>query len=405
MLYSTDGLTSFASTSFNLEYIDCKVYTETGQVYLIQNVDSYGWFTIKNLANQQNTGPRYNSSLDRWTTSRVLVPSDGIICTVDWEMYDTLFDLGLMRERSPRNGSGVVALEWIFSANSGKKSIKADGGIKWNMSGSFRNARGGYQQGYFFPATYTGEYTPTKIQGAGVFDHLMSEANQAAAPYWVTGTADNDSNFAATDHTILIMTSSNFNEAYGTGYYQGDVPYLPGTSQYFPGNVEPATTAFDPIENPLEIIEGDEIRFANNENFTYRVLDVFAPQENIGSDSKGYLKLKLDRAVDTSINKDFFLVRRRVVNPNSLYLDTPFPYGILSSGSISQVIMNTGSNGSSGFGLSGSIDGTGEYTGSVSNLELASTPGILFPDFPTEYLIQSASSIVNDLISKGIIDS
>ena len=67
--------------------------------------------------------------------------------------------------------------------------------------------------------------------------------------------------------------------------------------------------------------------------------------------------------------------------------------------------MNTGSNGSSGFGLSGSIDGTGEYTGSVSNLELASTPGILFPDFPTEYLIQSASSIVNDLISKGIIDS
>ena len=405
MLYSADGLTSFASTSFNLEYIDCKVYTETGQVYLIQNVDSYGWFTIKNLANQQNTGPRYNSSLDRWTTSRVLVPSDGIICTVAWEMYDTLFDLGLMRERSPRNGSGVVALEWIFSANSGKKSIKADGGIKWNMSGSFRNARGGYQQGYFFPATYTGEYTPTKIQGAGVFDHLMSEANQAAAPYWVTGTADNDSNFAATDHTILIMTSSNFNEAYGTGYYQGDVPYLPGTSQYFPGNVEPATTAFDPIENPLEIIEGDEIRFANNENFTYRVLDVFAPQENIGSDSKGYLKLKLDRAVDTSINKDFFLVRRRVVNPNSLYLDTPFPYGILSSGSISQVIMNTGSNGSSGFGLSGSIDGTGEYTGSVSNLELASTPGILFPDFPTEYLIQSASSIVNDLISKGIIDS
>ena len=407
MLYSTDGSTNFESKSFNLEYIDCKVYTETGQVYLIKNVDSYGWFKIVNLANQQNTGPRYNSSLDRWTTSRVLVPSEGIICTAAWEMYDTLFDLGLMRERRPKNGSGVLALEWIFSANSGKKSIKVDGGIKWNMSGSFRNARGGYQQGYFFPATYTGEYTPTKIQGAGVFDHLLSEANQAAAPYWVTGSAANDSAFGtSTDLSILIMTSSNFNEAYGTGYYQGDVPYEPGTSQYFPGNVEPKTTAFDKIENPLEIIEGDEIRFANNENFTYRVLDVFSPQENIGTDNKGYLKLKLDRAVDTSINKDFFLVRRRVVNPNSLYLDTPFPYGILSSGSISQVIMNTGSN---NFGLSGSIstgsEGTGNYTGSISNLELATTPGILFPDFPTEYLIQSASIIVNDLISKGIIDS
>ena len=368
---------------------------------MIKNVDSYGWFKIVNLTNQQNTGPRYNSSLDRWTTSRVLVPSEGIVCTVAFAMFETLFDLGLMRERRPKNGSGVVALEWIFSANSGKKSIKVNGGIKWNMKGAFRNAKVEHQQGFFFPATYTGEYTPTKIQGAGVFDHLLSEANQAAAPYWVTATAANDSAFTSTDLSILIMQSPNFNEAYGTGYYQGDVPYLPGTSQYFPGNVEPKTTAFDPIENPLEIIVGDEIRFANNENFTYRVLDVFSPQENVVG-TNGRLKLKLDREVDTSVNKDFFLVRRRVVNPNSLYLDTPFPYGILSSGSISQVIMNTGSN---SFGLSGSIDGTGNYTGSISNLELATTPGILFPDFPTEYLIQSASIIVNDLISKGIIDS
>ena len=402
MFYRKEVAITFLSSTFNLEYIDCKVYTETGQVYLIKNVDSYGWFKIVNLANQQNTGPRYNSSLDRWTTSRVLVPDEGIVCTVAFEMYDTLFDLGLMRERRPKNGSGVIALEWIFSANSGPRSIKADGGIKWNMKGTFRNAKVGQQQGFFFPAAYTGEYTPTKIQGAGVFDHLMSEPNQAAAPYWVTGGQANDSAFTSLDLSIIVMQSPNFNDSYGTSYYQGDVPYLPGTSQYFPGNVEPKTTAFDPIENPLEIIIGDEIRFANNENFTYRVLNVFPPQENIGTDSKGRVKLKLDRDVDGSINKDFFIVRRKVVNPNSLYLDTPFPYGILSSGSISQVIVNTGSN---SFGLSGNIDTDGNYTASISNLESSTTPGILFPDFPTEYLIQSASIIVNDLISKGIIDS
>ena len=195
------------------------------------------------------------------------------------------------------------------------------------------------------------------------------------------------------------MQSPNFNEAYGTGFIQGDLPYQPGPSQYFPGNIEPKTTAFDPIVDALEFEEGDEIRFGNNENFTYRVLEVFAPQENGGK-----VKLRLNKAVDTEINKDFFLVRRRVVNPNSLYLDTPFPYGILSSGSISQVILSTGSQAISG-SFTGPVDENGLYTGSVSDLELATTPGILFPDFPTKYLIQSASSIVNDLISKGIIDS
>ena len=55
--------------------------------------------------------------------------------------------------------------------------------------------------------------------------------------------------------------------------------------------------------------------------------------------------------------------------------------------------------------LSGSIDNQGNYTASYSDLETLSTPGILYPDFPTEYLIQSASLIVNTLISKGIIES
>ncbi len=378
---------------FNLEYIDCKVYTETGQVYLIKNVDEYGWFKYQNLENNQNLGPRYNPNLDRWKTSRVRVPEEGLIMTAEWEMFETLFDLGLMRERYPKGGSGVIALEWIFSANSGRQSIKAGNELNWSFSGEFKVTSNGWKQGYFFPNSYTGAYTPTKIQGAGVSDHLLSEANIAVAPFWQFSASATEPD----DYSFVEMVSTNFNEAYGTGFYQGDIPYLPGTSQYFPGNVEPKTTAFDPIENPLEFQENDEIRFGNNENFTYRVLEVFAPQEN-----NGKVKLRLDKAVDTSINKDFFLVRRKIVNPNSLYLDTPFPYGILSSGSISQVIMNTGSN---SLTLDGNIDSNGNYTGSVSDLELATTPGILFPDFPTEYLIKSASMIVNDLISKGIIES
>ncbi len=48
---------------------------------------------------------------------------------------------------------------------------------------------------------------------------------------------------------------------------------------------------------------------------------------------------------------------------------------------------------------------SGSLSSSFSELEITNTPGILYPDFPTEYLIQSASMIVNDLITKGIIES
>jgi hypothetical protein len=85
-------------------------------------------------------------------------------------------------------------------------------------------------------------------------------------------------------------------------------------------------------------------------------------------------------------------------------LDLNFPYGILSSGSISKIIKSTGSFGLTGSFTSGS-DSSGLYTASLSNIETLATPGILYPDFPTEYLIQSASVIVNDLISKGVIES
>ena len=388
---------------FNLESIDCKVYTDSGQVFLIEDVDDYGWFTYQNIPVTQIQKQKRKRSwfLNKWKYTKINVPGGGIICQVDWEMFETLFDLGLMRKRKPKNGEGVLALEWIIKANSGRYEIKSGDRISWKIEGEFKNASRKYQQGLFFPIDYSGKYTPAIIQGQGTYDHLLAEANQAQAPFWVF-TGSTGGGFVPLDQSILVMSSSNFNEAYGPNFYQGDLDYYPGFSQYFPGNVEPKGTNFDRIEYPLEIKEGDEFRFGNNENFTYRVIEVFAPSENVEGDGKARLKVKLDKPVDSSINKDFFLVRRPITSPRSLYLDTPFPYGILSSGSISKKIINTGS---AQFALSGSIDSNGDYTASFSDLEIATTPGILYPDFPTEYLIQSASIIVNDLISKGVIES
>ena len=388
---------------FNLESIDCKVYTTDNQVYLIEDVDDYGWFTYQNIPTSKTIYQKRKRSwfLNRWKYTKVEVPGGGIVCQVDWEMFETLFDLGLIRKRKPKNSENILALEWIINANSGKYKIKSGDRISWKIEGEFKNASRKYQQGLFFPLNYSGKYTPAIIQGQGTYDHLLDEANKAQAPFWVfTGSAGGSTNIL--DQSILVMSSSNFNEAYGPSFYQGDLDYYPGSSQYFPGNIEPKGTNFDRIEYPLEIKEGDEFRFGNNENFTYRVIEVFAPSENVEGDGKARLKVKLDKPVDSSINKDFFLVRRPITSPRSLYLDTPFPYGILASASISQKIVNTGS---AQFALSGSIDNQGNYTASYSDLETLSTPGILYPDFPTEYLIQSASLIVNTLISKGIIES
>ncbi len=389
------GSNETTQSPFNLEGIDCKVYTDTGKVYLIKDVDDHGWFTYSNLPTSVKVKKRKKGlSFKRYYYTRVPIPGGGIKCKVDWEMFHTLFNFGLMRQTSPRNGAGVQALEWIFKANSGNHTIKTGEKISWKFEGFFKNARGGFQQGLFFPNAYQGAYTPTIISGDGALDYKLDEANKAAAPYWI---------FPTNDYRFIEMSSSNFNEAYGTGFYQGDLPYEPGFSEYFPGNTEPKTTAFDPIENTLDFEEGDEIRFSNNESFTYTVEEVFAPSENVVSGA-GRVKLRLDKPVDSSVNKDFFLVRRKIADPQSLYLDLNFPYGILSSGSISKVIKSTGSFGLTGSFTSGS-DSSGLYTASLSNIETLATPGILYPDFPTEYLIQSASVIVNDLISKGVIES
>jgi hypothetical protein len=77
--------------------------------------------------------------------------------------------------------------------------------------------------------------------------------------------------------------------------------------------------------------------------------------------------------VPTSVNKDFFLVRRPTTNANTVFINGDFPYANLI----------TVENSSSGEVL---------------------TSGILYPDFPTNLISVSASSIVTNLISQGVIE-
>ena len=218
---------------FNLEDIQCKVYTEDERVTNLGSVMGYGWFQIINIVNYYTVRRRTTFwsffrrwRFQRWRYSQVAVPSGGIKCTVDWEMYNTLFDLGLMRERASRGSAGVLALEWIITMNSGVYTIKGNDAISWRINGFFKNSRGGFRQGFFFPQQYSGAQTSVNIQGQGANDYLAAEDNTAAAPFWVPSSAVNDATFSVTsDPSILVMSSSNMNEAYGTTFRQADLEY------------------------------------------------------------------------------------------------------------------------------------------------------------------------------------
>ena len=432
-----DDLIPGEDQPFNLEDITCRVYTIDGSSTDIGSVLNFGWFGMSNIEGYREEVLRTNAgnmNLPKWLFSRVPIRGDGINCVVNWEMYETLYDYGLMRERAPRGNGGVIGLEWTITANSGKYTIKSGSKIKWQLKGSFKNSRGGYQQGFFFPSTYvptpSNPYTSATVSGVGAYDHLLDEANTARAPFWVIPTEFIDNNWDTykeqtsgvgkySTKQVLIMQSPNLNEAYGTDFKQGDTPYIPGASPYFPGGMEPEGTAFDRIENTILLEEGDEIRFANNENFTYTIIEVSAPNLNLmtnGGVTKGRLRIVLDREVNQGLNFDFFFIRRPITVANTLYLERQFPYAALASASLSQSITefvgienkpNVSNTSSIGlvYGDNGEGVITGSYTSSFSSLETATTPGILFPDFPTDYLIESASIIVNDLITRRIIET
>ena len=257
----------------------------------------------------------------------------------------------------------ITGLEFIIKANSGNFLIQDDDEIKFQVTIDMPKSKEN-EANVLFPDDYTGPIFPSKVSTIGERTALLANDNTGSAPFWVyTGSAGSGGSIL--DKSILVMSSSNINEAYGGAFYQGPLPYVPGPTEYFNKGVEPSDTQFPKITSPIEFFPGDEIRFGNNENHSYTILSITNPESNIEGDGKGRIKIKLDREVPQSINKNFFLIRRYTPKASSFILDTPFPYSAESSGS--------------------------------------SANGIIYPTFPTEFIEDSGSLIVTDLISKGVI--
>ncbi len=320
--------------------------------------------------------------------------------------FNNAFNQAGINKNTAQYGSFIFSL-----ASSVNTTIRADRRYRWVYRQYYNNESVDASRNYYNPnirpqnvgsgvppsAAFNGPYISAKVVSEnGVSTQIDGALN---APYWAFSQS---AGVDVRDH--IQLQSPNGNVSYGGEYYQQYIPYTASDNPQFPGGLEPVDTSIPSYNIPWVVNVGDEIKFQNNEIQTYTILNIVPPQDT----ANNKLVLTLDRAVPASINKDFFLVRRKIPSPQSLYLDLNFPYNILSSGSISKTIKQTGSYALSSSTSAGSFpfaDENGLYTASLSNIETLTTPGIIYPDFPTEYLVQSASIIVNDLISKGIIES
>ena len=247
-----------------------------------------------------------------------------------------------------------------------------------------------------------GPFVTTNVQGSRQSQN--SEDNAINSPYWLFP--------ASTTLNQIYLSSSNGNAAYGvnSGYFQGYLPYTASFNSRFPGGYEPEDTTIPVYNIPFSVEVDDEIRFENNESFTFKVIEVKAPSES----PNGKLLLTLDRDISPSINKDFFLLRRYRYSPNTIITDNLFPYGGLPT---RQEFVATNTT-TTVFGGQSSFPDTNP-TQSVSTVvpsgslvtsyfpltKKDNTPsGFLFPEYPTAIIELAPDKLLTDLRDKKLIE-
>ena len=185
---------------------------------------------------------------------------------------------------------------------------------------------------------------------------LLGNPNQSAgSPWWSVNTSNRKE---------LRCVSSQLINTYESNYYMGSIPYNPGENTAFPSGLEPDFTKFDPVTSQWSLVSqslstpGDEFRFENNENNSFKVIDV-----NYTASTS--LVVTLDKEVDASINTNFFLIRRLAYNPGFVILNEQKPYGFPVSAS--------------------------------------SSPGIVTPQYRVDALRKNPDDIITSLIEKNLI--
>lgn len=187
-----------------------------------------------------------------------------------------------------------------------------------------------------------------RLRGTQTQNVQEDDINNVNFPYW-------EKPMGTTNQIRLI--SNQLNEFHGGDYYQGNLEYEHGVNAAFPLAQEPNFLEFAPVRNNWQIEVGDEFRFENDEEKVFVVTSV---------DTTGtQILVNFDREIDTSINLNFFLIRRYTSAPNIIILNQQKPYNVPPSAS--------------------------------------SSPGILLPEFRIDSLETDPDAIVTNLIERNLI--
>ena len=329
-------------------------------------------------------------------------------------------------QQQGRNPWDALFVEYRISLVS-DIALNSDRRYRWAAYQFFNNETIDPKRNYWNPTNRPivngGDITPAQAQQGPYFNvSLFGQRSQQVTadnalnePYWIyTGSAGGATNVNALN--ILQLSSSNGNSSYDNDYYMGYLPYTASANPRFPGGVEPLDTDIPNYNIPWSLQVNDEIRFENNEAQTYKIVGITTPAQA----DDGLLTITLDREVDTSVQKDFFLIRRYQYSPNTLISDNLFPYGALKT--VKKEVTNQLTTGLSKFiGFDGSTgaQSTSAYSSSLDQTTSGSvkfisvvepltkkdnTPtGIVFPEYPTPLIELDPDKVITDLRDKKLI--
>ena len=281
------------------------------------------------------------------------------------------------------------------------------------------------ERNYWNPTTkpqYLGSGPLPAAAGNGPYITLRVTSEQGVSsnvdgalnvPYWGFSSSAAPS-FESRDKLALLSPNGNVN--YGGDFYQQYIAYTSSANPQFPGGLEPIDTSIPAYNIPWTVEVGDEIKFQNTEQQVYTILEITPPENT--EDNR--LVLTLDRSVPASINKDFFILRRFRYSPNTVVLNSLFPYGGLKTDQVETDQTNTDAL-TQFFDQNGDpvANGATVYTQSMSstssiNPQFTSverplakkdnTPtGILFPEFPTATIELETDKVITQLRDNKLI--
>ena len=355
--------------------------------WTVLSLETAGFGTVSNDLVMTLTSPYINDNR-RGTTSLSINKTDNIGTT----------GLSLYLDR-------IIA---IGASNDQGKILLGGGG-----SSTFTGSIGNVTDNSTF---YTVFFNENSVNAGNLanFSNPFTTNNSSAAPYSISFTTGSESGDVTLANTVIELSSSNGNNNYGLGYYQGYLPYTASANNNFPGGFEPQDTAW-PLPNvPYAFQINDEIRFENDERFAYKIVQVLSPEQNFMINGRNKLQLTVDKPIQASIDLNFFLIRRYINAPNSVIVNRVFPYGSLPTikefvPSNNQVLSFDGGSGASGSEASGSttiMEQSGSFLEYIKPLlKSDNTPsGILKPEFPVTEIDVTPDEIIRDLRDKKLIE-